>query len=247
MVVRKVKQIQYKANITGVGNYLPEKILTNDDIEKLVDTSDVWIQSRTGIRERRIARTGEASAEMSTHAVQNLMLNYKLKADEIDAIIVATITPDMMFPSTAALVQNNLNAHNAWGYDLSAACSGFLFALQSGSALISAGQCKKVIVIGVDTMSSILDFTDRNTCILFGDGAGAVLLEPSETYGIIDAELRIDGAGGEFLQMPAGGSLLPATEETVKNRLHYVHQDGKTVFKHAVREMANISHQVAER
>jgi len=242
-----VKPIQFKANITGVGNYLPEKILTNDDIEKLVDTSDEWIQSRTGIRERRIARTGEASAEMSTHAVHNLMENYKLKADEIDAIIVATITPDMMFPSTAALVQNNLNAQNAWGYDLSAACSGFLFALQSGSALISAGQCKKVIVIGVDTMSSILDFADRNTCILFGDGAGAVLLEPSETYGIIDAELRIDGAGGEFLHMPAGGSLQPATEETVKNRLHYVRQNGKTVFKQAVREMANISHQVTER
>ena len=242
-----MKQIQFKANITGVGNYLPENILTNDDIEKLVDTSDEWIQSRSGIRERRIARTGEASAEMSTHAVYNLMENYELKADEIDAIIVATITPDMMFPSTAALVQKKLNAQNAWGYDLSAACSGFLFALQSGSALISAGQCKKVIVIGVDTMSSILDFTDRNTCILFGDGAGAVLLEPSETYGIIDAELRIDGAGGKFLHMPAGGSLQPATEETVKNRLHYVHQDGKTVFKFAVKKMAEVSGKILEK
>ena len=215
--------------------------------EKFIDTNDEWIQLRKGIRESRIVASGEASSEMSTKAGLDLMNNCNLSANEIDVIIVATITPDMMFPATAALVQKSLNANNAWGFDLSAACSGFLFALQSGSALIAAGQCKKVIVIGVDTMSSILDFTDRNTCILFGDGAGAVLLEPSETYGIIDAELRIDGAGGEFLHMPAGGSLQPATEKTVKNRLHYVHQDGKTVFKKAVREMANISHQVAER
>ena len=242
-----MKQIQFKANITGVGSYLPEKILTNNDIEKLVDTSDEWIQSRTGIRERRIARLGEASAELSTHAINNLMENYTLKADEIDAIIVATITPDMMFPATAALVQKNINAKNAWGYDLSAACSGFLFALQSGAALISSGQYEKVIVIGVDTMSSILDYTDRNTCILFGDGAGAVLLEPSEDYGIMDAELRIDGSGGKFLYMPAGGSLQPATAATVNNRLHYVHQDGKTVFKKAILEMVNVSRRVAER
>ena len=242
-----MKQIQFRANITGAGSYLPETILTNDDIAKLVDTSDEWIQTRTGIRERRIAKPGEASAAMSTLAVKNLMKNYNLETDEIDAIIVATITPDMMFPATAALVQKNLNAQNAWGYDLSAACSGFLFALQSGAALISSDQCKKVIVIGVDTMSTILDFTDRNTCILFGDGAGAVLLEPSVDYGIIDAELRIDGTGEKFLYMPAGGSLQPATAQTVKNRLHYVHQDGKKVFKQAVLEMVNISRQVAER
>ena len=242
-----MKRTHFRANITGTGSYLPKKIITNRDIEKLVDTSDEWIQARTGIRERRIVGIGEASAEMSTKAVHNLMENYKLTADEIDAIIVATITPDMMFPSTAALVQKNLNAQNAWGYDLSAACSGFLFGLQSGAALISSGQCKKVIIIGVDTMSSILDYTDRDTCILFGDGAGAVLLEPSEDYGIIDAELRIDGKGGEFLYMPAGGSLLPATAKTVNNRQHYVHQNGKKVFKQAVTEMANISHQVVER
>ncbi len=242
-----MKQIQYRANITGTGSYLPKNILTNDDMERLVDTNDEWIQSRTGIRERRIVQPGEASAEMSTHAVNNLMENYKLTADEIDALIVATITPDMMFPSTAAIVQKNINAKNAWGYDLSAACSGFLFALQSGGALISSGQCKKVIVIGVDTMSSILDFTDRNTCILFGDGAGAVLLEPSKEYGIIDTELRIDGRGGKFLHMPAGGSLQPATVDTVNNKMHYVHQDGKTVFKKAVLEMVNISRQVAKR
>ena len=242
-----MKQLQIKANITGTGNYLPKNILTNKDIEKLVDTSDEWIQSRTGIRERRIVQSGEASADMSTHAIHNLMKNYKLAADEIDVIIVATITPDMMFPATAALVQKNLNAKNAWGYDLSAACSGFLFALQSGAALISSGQCKKVVVVGVDTMSSILDFSDRNTCILFGDGAGAVLLEPSEDYGIMDAELRIDGTGGKFLHMPAGGSLQPVSSETVENGLHYVHQNGKIVFKKAVLEMANVSRQVAER
>ena len=242
-----MNQIQCRATITGTGSYLPETILTNDDIGKIVDTNDEWIQDRTGIRERRIVRSGQASAEMSTHAVNNLMENYKLTADEIDALIVATITPDMMFPSTAAIIQKNINAKNAWGYDLSAACSGFLFALQSGGALISSGQCKKVIVIGVDTMSSILDFTDRNTCILFGDGAGAVLLEPSKDYGIMDTELRIDGRGGEFLHMPAGGSLHPATVDTVNNKMHYVHQDGKTVFKKAVLEMVNISHQITKR
>ena len=242
-----MKQLLYKANITAAGYYLPKKILSNFDIEKTVDTNDEWIQSRTGIKERRIAEKGEASAEMSTKAILDLMKKHPLNPEEIDAIIIATITPDMMFPATAALVQKNINAKNAWGYDLSAACSGFLFALQSGAALISSLQCKKVIVVGVDTMSSILDFTDRNTCILFGDGAGAVLIEPSENYGIIDSELRIDGKGGEFLYMPAGGSLEPATIDTVKNRKHYVRQDGKIVFKHAVKEMANISHKVAKR
>ena len=242
-----MKPIQFRANITGAGHYLPKNIFTNHDMEKLVDTSDEWIQSRTGIKERRFVQPGEASAAMSTLAIQNLIKNYELLVEEIDAIIIATITPDMMFPSTAALVQNNLNAQNTWGYDLSSACSGFLFALQTGGSLISSEQCKKVIVVGVDTMSSILDFTDRNTCILFGDGAGAVLLEPSEDYGIMDAELRIDGSGGKFLHMPAGGSLQPATLDSVNNRLHYVHQDGKTVFKQAVQEMAKISQQVAER
>ena len=242
-----MKQIQFKANITGTGKYLPENILTNHDMEDLVETSDEWIRTRTGIQERRIVQNGEASAEMSTKAIQNLMKDYNLKADEIDVIIVATITPDMMFPSTAALIQDNLKAVNAWGYDLSAACSGFLFALQSGAALIASGQSNKVIVVGVDTMSSILDFTDRNTCILFGDGAGAVLLEPSADYGIMDAKFHIDGSGGKHLHMPAGGSLQPATQETVHEKLHYVRQDGKTVFKYAVKEMANISFEVAQR
>jgi len=242
-----VKPIQFRANITGTGKYLPEKVLSNQDMEKLVDTSDEWIQTRTGIRERRIVKNGQATADMSTKAIMQLLEQRNITAEEIDAIIVATITPDMMFPSTAAIIQSNIGAKNAWGYDLSAACSGFLFGMQSGAALITSQQCEKVIVVGADTMSSILNFEDRNTCILFGDGAGAVLLEPSEEYGMIDSELRIDGSGGEFLKMDAGGSRLPASHETVDNKQHYVFQDGKSVFKHAVKGMADISYQVASR
>jgi 3-oxoacyl-[acyl-carrier-protein] synthase-3 len=242
-----MKQTQLKANITATGKYLPKEVLTNHDMAKLVETSDEWIQTRTGIRERRKVQKGEATVDMSTNAVRDLMERYDLDAKEIDAIIVATVTPDMILPCSAALVQKNINAVNAWGYDLSAACSGFLFGLESGAALIVSGRCEKVIVIGADTMSSILNYEDRNTCILFGDGAGAVLLEPSEEFGIIDSELRIDGAGGEFLRVDGGGSLHPASHETVSNKLHYVRQDGKTVYKFAVRGMADISYEVAER
>ena len=242
-----MKQTQLKANITAAGKYLPKEVLTNHDMVKLVETSDEWIQTRTGIRERRKVQKGEATVDMSTNAVRDLMERYDLDAKEIDAIIVATVTPDMILPCSAALVQKNINAVNAWGYDLSAACSGFLFGLESGAALIESGRCEKVIVIGADTMSSILDYEDRNTCILFGDGAGAVLLEPSEEFGIIDSELRIDGTGGEFLRVDGGGSLHPASHETVSNKLHYVRQDGKTVYKFAVRGMADISYEVAER
>ena len=242
-----MKQTQLKANITATGKYLPKEVLTNHDMAKLVETSDEWIQTRTGIRERRKVQKGEATVDMSTNAVRDLMEKYDLDAKEIDAIIVATVTPDMILPCSAALVQKNINAVNAWGYDLSAACSGFLFGLESGAALIVSGRCKKVIVIGADTMSSILNYEDRNTCILFGDGAGAVLLEPSEEFGIIDSELRIDGTGGEFLRVDGGGSLHPASHETVSNKLHYVRQDGKTVYKFAVRGMADISYEVAER
>ena len=242
-----MKQTQLKANITATGKYLPKEVLTNHDMAKLVETSDEWIQTRTGIRERRKVQKGEATVDMSTNAVRDLMEKYDLDAKEIDAIIVATVTPDMILPCSAALVQKNINAVNAWGYDLSAACSGFLFGLESGAALIVSGQCEKVIVIGADTMSSILNYEDRNTCILFGDGAGAVLLEPSEEFGIIDSELRIDGTGGEFLRVDGGGSLHPASHETVSNKLHYVRQDGKTVYKFAVRGMADISYEVAER
>ena len=242
-----MKQAQLKANITATGKYLPKEVLTNHDMAKLVETSDEWIQTRTGIRERRKVQKGEATVDMSTNAVRDLMERYDLDAKEIDAIIVATVTPDMILPCSAALVQKNINAVNAWGYDLSAACSGFLFGLESGAALIESGRCEKVIVIGADTMSSILNYEDRNTCILFGDGAGAVLLEPSEEFGIIDSELRIDGTGGEFLRVDGGGSLHPASHETVSNKLHYVRQDGKTVYKFAVRGMADISYEVAER
>ena len=242
-----MKQTQLKANITATGKYLPKEVLTNHDMAKLVETSDEWIQTRTGIRERRKVQKGETTVDMSTNAVRDLMEKYDLDAKEIDAIIVATVTPDMILPCSAALVQKNINAVNAWGYDLSAACSGFLFGLESGAALIVSGRCEKVIVIGADTMSSILNYEDRNTCILFGDGAGAVLLEPSEEFGIIDSELRIDGTGGEFLRVDGGGSLHPASHETVSNKLHYVRQDGKTVYKFAVRGMADISYEVAER
>jgi 3-oxoacyl-[acyl-carrier-protein] synthase-3 len=235
------------ANITAVGKYLPKNILTNADLEKMVDTNDEWIQSRTGIQERRIVDKGEASVEMSVNAIQKILDSRNLDPTEIDAIIVGTVTPDMIFPSCAALIQHQIGATNAWGYDLSAACSGFIFALQSGSALIESGQCEKVIIVGVDTMSSILDYKDRNTCILFGDGAGAVLLEPSEEYGIIDAIMRVDGGGGKFLNMPAGGSLHRTSHETVDKKMHYIQLDGRTVYKFAVKGMADVSFEVASR
>ncbi len=235
------------ANITAVGKYLPKNILTNADLEKMVDTNDEWIQSRTGIQERRIVDKGEASVEMSVNAIQKILDSRNLDPTEIDAIIVGTVTPDMLFPSCAALIQHRIGATNAWGYDLSAACSGFIFALQSGSALIESGQCEKVIIVGVDTMSSILDYEDRNTCILFGDGAGAVLLEPSTEYGVIDAIMRVDGGGGDYLKMPAGGSLHRTSHETVDKKMHYIQQDGRTVYKFAVKGMADVSYELATR
>jgi len=230
------------AHITATSRFLPEKILTNNDLEKMVDTSDEWIQSRTGIKERRIVSEGQATAYMATQVANDLLKKSNSKPEEIDAIIIATVTPDMLFPSTAALVQNNIGAKNAWGYDLSGACSGFLFALQNGASLIKSGQHKKVIVIGADTMSSILDWTDRNTCVLFGDGGGGVLLEPGEEgFGILDSILRVDGSGGKFLHLPAGGSLHPASQDTVDKNMHFLKQDGKSVFKFAVKGMSEIS------
>ena len=236
-----------KANITAVGKYLPKNILSNTDLEKMVDTNDEWIRTRTGIQERRIVDKGQASVDMSINAIQQILDSRDLDPTEIDAIIVGTVTPDMLFPSCAALIQHQIGATNAWGYDLSAACSGFIFALQSGSALIESGQCEKVIIVGVDTMSSILDYEDRNTCILFGDGAGAVLLEPSEKYGIIDGIMRVDGGGGEFLKIPGGGSLHRTTHETVDKKMHYIQQEGRTVYKFAVKGMADVSYEVASR
>jgi len=237
-----------KAAVTGVASYVPERVLTNKDLEQMVDTNDEWIVSRTGIRERHLVAPGEATSHMATAAVQKLLERTGVPADEIDIIIVATVTPDMFFPATAALIQQRIGANNTWGYDLSAACSGFLFALKSGEAHIKAG-AKKVIVVGADTMSSITDYTDRNTCILFGDAAGAVLLEPYEgdDYGIEDTILHIDGSGAEALYMSAGGSRRPATAETVANGEHYIYQDGKTVFKRASVDMANASAEILER
>ncbi len=237
------------AKITAVGKYLPEKILTNFDMEKLVDTNDEWIRSRTGISERRQAAPGESSSVMATKACEEIIEKRKIDPKEIDCIIVATITPDSALPATACLVQNNLGAVNAFGYDLSAACSGFLYALDNAARMIESGHYNKVLVVGVEAMSTILDYTDRTTCILFGDGAGAVLLEADEEgkYGLMDSVLRCDGSGGEFLKIDAGGSKMPTTEETVRNRMHFVKQDGKNVFKSAVKWMADVSAEVAKR
>ncbi len=236
------------ANITGVGMYVPEKVLDNKYFESIVDTNDEWIQSRTGIKERRILEEGGTSV-LATKAVEDLLATTNTDPLDIDAIIVATVTPDMLFPATACLVQDNIGAKNAWGYDLSAACSGFLFALQSGTSLIESGQYKKVVVVGADKMSSIIDYTDRNTCILFGDGASAVLLEPSDdlNIGIQNSILRTDGSGRDALRMKAGGSLYPASHKTVDNKEHFVYQDGKSVFKAAVKGMADVSVEIMEK
>ncbi|NQV37852.1 MAG: ketoacyl-ACP synthase III [Candidatus Marinimicrobia bacterium] len=237
-----------KATITATARYLPERIMTNHELEKMVETSDEWIRTRTGIRERHVVAEGQASADMSTHVANTLLERSNTDPSEVEAIILATVTPDMQFPSTAALVQNNIGAKNAWGFDLSGACTGFLYALECGTKFIESGKYKKVIVIGVDTMSSILDYTDRNTCVLFGDGAGGVMLEASEDdTGIIDSIMRIDGSGGEYLKMPGGGSLHGTSHETIDKRMHYIQQDGKIVFKFAVKGMADVSAQIMER
>ncbi len=238
----------YNANITGVGMYMPEKILDNHFFEKIVDTNDEWIVSRTGIKERRREENG-ATSDMAAKAAQDLLKSKNMSAEEIDVIIVATVTPDMFFPATACLVQDKIGAKNAWGFDLSAACSGFLFALQTGAGLIEGGSYKNVLVIGADKMSSIVDYTDRNTCLLFGDGASAVLLEPTEdlNYGVKDSLLHCDGSGGESLYMKGGGSLNPPTHETVDKGYHTLYQDGKTVFKEAVKGMADISVEIMEK
>ena len=233
-----------KAQITSLGKFLPDKVIKNSEFEKFLDTSDEWIVSRTGIKERRKLDIGKASSYMAIKAIEQLINRTKIDINEVDAIIVSTITPDMLFPSTACLIQNHFKIKNCWGFDLSAACSGFLFGLETGNNLIISGKYNKIIVVGVDTMSSILDYEDRNTSILFGDGAGAVLLEPSSNYGIIDSELGIDGSGGEFLNIPAGGSLNRATKDTVKNKMHFVKQNGAVIFKHAVKGMYDITNKI---
>jgi 3-oxoacyl-[acyl-carrier-protein] synthase III len=236
------------AKITGVAGYVPPKVLTNADLEKMVDTNDEWIRTRTGIRERHIAENGTASSDLATEAAKQLLAQTHTDATEIDLIVVASVTPDMFFPATACLVQDRLGAKRAWGFDLSAACSGFAYALTVGAQFIGSGAHKKVMVIGSDVMSSILDYKDRATCVLFGDGAGAVLLEPArDGEGILDFSHDVDGSGGRYLYMPGGGSLHPATQETLEKNMHVVHQDGSQVFKYAVRRMAELATCILER
>ena len=237
------------AAITGVQGYVPDYILTNKELETLVDTNDEWIVSRTGVKERRILKEeGKGSSELGTQAIKELLTKTNTSAEEIDLIICATATPDMVFPSTACIIANNVGAKNAFAYDLMAACSGFLFALSTASKFIETGTYKKVIVVGADKMSSIVDYTERATCIIFGDGAGAVMLEPTEDgLGIQDAILRSDGAGMEFLHMKAGGSAKPASHDTIDAKEHYIFQDGQPVFKAAVKSMADVSEEIMER
>src|SRR5215813_10222204 len=231
-----------KAKITGVGGYLPPRVMTNNDLAKIVETSDDWIYTRTGIRERHVAEPGVASSHLATEAAKQLLANTNTDPGEIDLVVLASVTPDMLFPATACLVQHRIGAKNAWGFDLSAACSGFAYALTVGAQFVGSGAHKKALVIGSDTMTSILNYQDRATCVLFGDGAGAALLEPaSDSEGILDFEHDVDGSGGQFLFMPGGGSLNPSSDETVAKKMHYVHQDGSQVFKYAVRRMADLA------
>lgn len=237
-----------RAAITATGGYVPEKVLTNFDLEKMVDTTDEWIRTRTGIEERRVLEDGKATSDLCVKAIEQILNKTGLKATDIDMILVATVTPDHVFPSTSNIVCDKIGAINAWGFDLSAACSGFLYALETGSKFIENGKYKNVIVCGADKMSAIVDYQDRNTCIIFGDGGGAVLLQPTEEeLGVMDSILKVDGSGKEFLHQKAGGSLLPPSHETVDNRMHYVYQEGKTVFKFAVTNMAEVSRQIMDR
>ncbi len=237
------------AAITAVGGYVPEYRLTNAELITMMDTTDEWIQSRTGIKERRILKgEGKGSSDMAVEAVKNLLERRGIDPKEIELVICATTTPDMQFPATANVICDKAGMTNAWGYDVSAACSGFIFALTIGSQFIETGRHKKVVVIGVDKMSSIMDYSDRKTAIIFGDGAGAVLLEPNtEGYGLIDSILRTDGSGRVYLHQKAGGSVKPATMETVMNKEHYVYQEGQAVFKFAVKNMADVSAEIMER
>ena len=237
------------AAITAVGGYVPETKLTNADLEKMVDTNDEWIRTRTGIEERRILREpGKASSDLAVPAVLQLCEKRGISPEEIDCIICSTVTPDMVFPATANIISDKIGAKNCWGFDLGAACSGFLYALTTGASLIESRRYKKVVVVGVDKMSAIIDYSDRATCIIFGDGAGAVLLEPNnEGYGVLDSILKSDGSGRQYLHMKAGGSLKPATAETVASKEHFVFQDGQPVFKFAVKGMADVSAELLDR
>jgi 3-oxoacyl-[acyl-carrier-protein] synthase III len=241
---------QIRAKITALGCYVPPRILTNADLEKLVETNDQWILSRTGISERHIAEPEVATSDLATCAAKIALGQRGIDASAIDAIIVCTVTPDMLFPSTVCLVQKNIGAPRAWGFDLIAACSGFVYGLTTGASFIGSGLHRKVLVIGADTMSRIIDYEDRATCILFGDGAGAMLLEPAEDHddaGFIDFIGEVDGTGAPYLNMPAGGSRYPASAETVDNKMHYVHQEGQQVFKYAVTKMGEICNDLLKR
>jgi 3-oxoacyl-[acyl-carrier-protein] synthase-3 len=237
------------AAITAVGGYVPEYKLTNKELETMVDTNDEWIRTRTGVSERRILKEpGKASSDLAVPAVRQILEKKNIDPLDIDCIVVGTVTPDMIFPATANILANKIGAKNAWGFDVSAACSGFLFSLETGVAFIESGKYKKVLVVGVDKMSGIVDYTDRATCIIFGDGAGAVLLEPStDETGILDSILKTDGSGVEYLHMKAGGSKEPASIETVTSKKHFIYQEGKTVFKHAVEGMADVSAEIMQK
>ena len=235
-----------RAKITAYGTYVPPDVLTNQDLEKIVDTTDQWIMERTGIRERHIAAKGVAVSDLAVEAVKKLQESHSFDRQDVDLIVVGTVTPDMMYPSTACLVQHKLGIANTWGFDVSAGCSGFLYSLNTGASFIESGKYKKVLVIGSDVNSSMVNYEDRAVCIIFGDGAGAVLLEPAEEgeQGIIDYVAQVEGVGGQYLYMPGGGSLNPASHETVDKKMHYIHQDGKNVFKYAVKKMTEMTERV---
>ena len=238
-----------RAKISALGTYVPPRLLTNADLERMVDTSDEWIMTRVGIRERHIAEKGIASSDLAAEASRRALAQRGLQPTDIQAIIVGTVTPDMLFPSTACMVQNKLGAKGAWGFDLSAACSAFVYSLQVGAQFIASGAHKRVLAIGSDVMSSIIDYTDRATCVIFGDGAGAAILEPAEndSEGFIDFIHEVDGSGGQFLYMPGGGSLHPTSKDTIAKKMHYVHQDGQQVFKFAVRKQTELCQKLLER
>jgi 3-oxoacyl-[acyl-carrier-protein] synthase III len=238
-----------RVKISALGTYVPPRILSNADLEKLVETSNDWILERTGIRERHLVDKGVATSDLAVEAGRRALAQRGIAASDLEAILVATVTPDMFFPSTACLVQHKLGAHGVWGFDLSAACSAFLYALQTGAQYVATGMHEKVMVIGSDVMSSIIDYTDRATCVIFGDGAGAVILEPAEddSVGLIDFVHEVDGSGAQSLYMPGGGSLNPSSRETIEKKMHYVHQDGQAVFKFAVRKQTELCEKLLKR
>ena len=238
-----------RAKISALGTYVPPRLLTNADLERMVDTNNEWIMTRVGIRERHIAEKGVASSDLAVEASRKALAQRGMEPSQIEVIVLGTVTPDMFFPSTACVVQNKLGAKGAWGFDLSAACSAFLYSLQVGAQFIASGAHKRVLAIGADVMSSIIDYTDRATCVIFGDGAGAAILEPAEndSEGLIDFIHEVDGSGGQYLYMPGGGSLHPTSKDTIAKKMHYVHQDGQQVFKFAVRKQTELCLRLLER